>query len=67
MESVFTVSPGTVAYVTMEVIRDSNQAMLLAAATQKQCKVLDLGIAKDNEEDLEKILDDAFASGMIFF
>ncbi|KAJ7960384.1 Molybdopterin biosynthesis protein CNX1 [Quillaja saponaria] len=44
-------------------IRDSNRAMLLAAATQQQCKVLDLGIAKDNEEALEKILDDASASG----
>lgn len=45
-------------------IRDSNRAMLLAAATQLQCKVLDLGIAKDDEEGLGRILDDAFASGI---
>ncbi|XP_054790933.1 molybdopterin biosynthesis protein CNX1-like isoform X2 [Prosopis cineraria] len=45
-------------------IRDSNRAMLLAAAIQLQCKVLDLGIAKDDEEGLERILDDAFASGI---
>ncbi|KAI4308330.1 hypothetical protein L6164_031414 [Bauhinia variegata] len=45
-------------------IRDSNRAMLLAAAIQQQCKVLDLGIAKDDEEGLGMILDNAFASGI---
>lgn len=45
-------------------IRDSNRAMLLAAAVQLQCKVLDLGIAKDDKESLGRILDKAFASGI---
>ncbi|KAK7372644.1 hypothetical protein VNO80_06031 [Phaseolus coccineus] len=45
-------------------IRDSNRAMLLAAAVQLQCKVLDLGIAKDDKECLGRILDKAFASGI---
>lgn len=45
-------------------IRDSNRAMLLAAAVQFQCKVLDLGIAKDDEECLGRILDNAFTSGI---
>ncbi|KAK4279777.1 hypothetical protein QN277_011498 [Acacia crassicarpa] len=43
---------------------DSNRAMLLAAAIQFQCKVLDLGIAKDDEESMGRIWDDAFASGI---
>nr|KYP71069.1 Molybdopterin biosynthesis protein CNX1 [Cajanus cajan] len=45
-------------------IRDSNRAMLLAAAVQHQCKVLDFGIAKDDKEYQGKILDEAFASGI---
>ncbi|KAJ4850811.1 calnexin Cnx1 [Turnera subulata] len=45
-------------------IRDSNRAMLLAASVQKGCKVLDLGIARDEEKELERILDDAFSSGI---
>uniref|UniRef100_A0A2P2K9H5 Molybdopterin biosynthesis protein CNX1 n=1 Tax=Rhizophora mucronata TaxID=61149 RepID=A0A2P2K9H5_RHIMU len=45
-------------------IRDSNRTMLLAAAVQLQCKVLDLGIARDEEEELEKVLDKAFSSGI---
>lgn len=45
-------------------IRDSNRAMLLAAAVQHQCKVVDLGIAKDDEDCQGKILDKAFASGI---
>lgn len=45
-------------------IRDSNRAMILTAATQHQCKVLDLGIARDNEEEIERTLDNAFASGI---
>ncbi|GKV28745.1 hypothetical protein SLEP1_g37757 [Rubroshorea leprosula] len=45
-------------------IRDSNRAMLLAAAMRQECKVLDLGIVKDDEEQLENVLDGAFASGI---
>ncbi|XVF69338.1 hypothetical protein PTKIN_Ptkin11bG0072500 [Pterospermum kingtungense] len=45
-------------------IRDSNRAMLLAAATQQQCNVLDLGIVGDDEEKLERVLDSAFCSGI---
>ncbi|KAA8544413.1 hypothetical protein F0562_022425 [Nyssa sinensis] len=45
-------------------IRDSNRAMILAAATQQQCKVLDLGIACDDEEKIERILDSAFSAGI---
>lgn len=45
-------------------IRDSNRAMLLAAATQQQCKVVDLGIARDDEEELEKVLDKASSVGI---
>ncbi|KAK4482777.1 hypothetical protein RD792_009945 [Penstemon davidsonii] len=45
-------------------IRDSNRAMILAAAVQQQCDVLDLGIAPDDEEEIEKILDRAFSSGI---
>ncbi|KAG6590267.1 Molybdopterin biosynthesis protein CNX1, partial [Cucurbita argyrosperma subsp. sororia] len=44
-------------------IRDSNRAMLLAAAVQHQCKVIDLGIARDDESELEKILENAFSAG----
>ncbi|KAJ8750128.1 hypothetical protein K2173_014043 [Erythroxylum novogranatense] len=43
-------------------IRDSNRAMLLAAATQQQCKVLDLGIARDEKDELERVLDKAFSA-----
>uniref|UniRef100_A0A2N9J1U7 Molybdopterin biosynthesis protein CNX1 n=1 Tax=Fagus sylvatica TaxID=28930 RepID=A0A2N9J1U7_FAGSY len=45
-------------------IRDSNRAMILAAAVQQQCKVLDLGIARDDEEELERILDSALSAGI---
>ncbi|KAH6774832.1 molybdopterin biosynthesis CNX1 protein / molybdenum cofactor biosynthesis enzyme CNX1 [Perilla frutescens var. hirtella] len=45
-------------------IRDSNRAMMLAAAQQQQCEVLDLGIAHDNEEEIERIFDRAFSSGI---
>ncbi|KAK7320512.1 hypothetical protein VNO77_30051 [Canavalia gladiata] len=45
-------------------IRDSNRAMLLAAAVQHQCKVLNFGIAKDDEVCQGRILDEAFASGI---
>lgn len=38
--------------------------MLLAAAIQQQCKTVDLGIAHDNEEDLERILDQAISAGI---
>lgn len=45
-------------------IRDSNRAMILAAAEQQECKVVDLGIARDDEEELERILDAALCSGI---
>ncbi|XP_074296472.1 molybdopterin biosynthesis protein CNX1-like isoform X2 [Silene latifolia] len=45
-------------------IRDSNRAMLLAAAVEQRCKVVDLGIARDDEAELEKIIDKAFAAGV---
>ncbi|KAL3718468.1 hypothetical protein ACJRO7_003578 [Eucalyptus globulus] len=45
-------------------IRDSNRAMLLAAAMQQQCKVLDLGIARDDEEEIERIIQSALSSGI---
>ncbi|KAK1372496.1 Molybdopterin biosynthesis protein CNX1 [Heracleum sosnowskyi] len=45
-------------------IRDSNRAMMLAAATQHQCKVVDLGIAPDDEEETKRILNRAFSSGI---
>ncbi|KDP42916.1 hypothetical protein JCGZ_23858 [Jatropha curcas] len=45
-------------------IRDSNRSMLLAAAVQQQCKVLDLGIVGDDKEELERVMDKAFSSGI---
>ncbi|KAK6926455.1 MoeA, C-terminal, domain IV [Dillenia turbinata] len=45
-------------------IRDSNRAMLLAAAIQHHCKVLDLGVAPDDEEKLDKALDTALSAGI---
>lgn len=36
--------------------------MLLAAAMQQQCKVLDMGIARDDTEDLAKIFDTSISS-----
>ena len=38
--------------------------MILAAAVQQQCKVLDLGIARDDEDELERILDTALSAGI---
>uniref|UniRef100_A0A0E0DJI3 Molybdopterin biosynthesis protein CNX1 n=1 Tax=Oryza meridionalis TaxID=40149 RepID=A0A0E0DJI3_9ORYZ len=43
-------------------IRDSNRDMLLAAAIQHKCKVVDLGIAKDTEESLKEHMDAALSS-----
>ncbi|PKA56689.1 Molybdopterin biosynthesis protein CNX1 [Apostasia shenzhenica] len=45
-------------------IRDSNRAMLLAAAVQQHCKVVDLGISGDNEDNINKMLDAAIDSGV---
>ena len=50
--------------ITLLQIRDSNRAMILAAAAEQQCKVVDLGIARDDEEELERILDTALAAGI---
>ena len=43
-------------------IRDSNRAMLIAAAIQHKRKVVDLGIAKDTEESLKEHMDAALSS-----
>uniref|UniRef100_A0A0D3G186 Molybdopterin biosynthesis protein CNX1 n=1 Tax=Oryza barthii TaxID=65489 RepID=A0A0D3G186_9ORYZ len=48
--------------VTTVKIRDSNRAMLLAAAIQHKCKVVDFGIAKDTEESLKEHMDAALSS-----
>ncbi|GAB2214818.1 hypothetical protein Droror1_Dr00019182 [Drosera rotundifolia] len=45
-------------------IRDSNRSMLLAAAVQLNCKMVDLGIARDDERDLEQVIDSAFSAGV---
>lgn len=45
-------------------IRDSNRAMLLAAAVGQSCRVVDLGIAGDDKAELEKIMDKAFSAGV---
>lgn len=45
-------------------IRDSNRATLCAAAIQQQCKILDLGIARDDEEEIERIIQSALSSGI---
>lgn len=45
-------------------IRDSNRPMLLSSAVQQHCKVLDLGIAHDDEEEIQRVLDSAFSSGI---
>lgn len=37
--------------------------MILAAAVEQHCQVLDLGIVPDDEEEIEKILQSAFSSG----
>lgn len=44
-------------------IRDSNRAMLLAAVVQQSCKIMDLGIAQDDEAELSRVLDDAICGG----
>ncbi|XP_074556443.1 molybdopterin biosynthesis protein CNX1 isoform X1 [Curcuma longa] len=45
-------------------IRDSNRAMLIAAAVQQNCKVVDLGIACDKEDSLSEVFDAAIDSGI---
>ncbi|KAG7556003.1 MoaB/Mog-like domain superfamily [Arabidopsis suecica] len=45
-------------------IRDSNRAMLVAAVMQHQCKVVDLGIVRDDKKELERVLDEAISSGV---
>ena len=44
-------------------IRDSNRAMLVAAVTATGARVLDLGIARDVEGQLEGALEKAVAAG----
>ncbi|KAI3725257.1 hypothetical protein L1987_65038 [Smallanthus sonchifolius] len=43
-------------------IRDSNRAMIVAAATQHKCKIVDLGIARDDEDRIREVLDKALAA-----
>ncbi|KAJ0781278.1 putative transferase [Helianthus annuus] len=43
-------------------IRDSNRAMIVAAATQHKCKIVDLGIARDDEDEISAVLDKALAA-----
>ncbi|CAH1436199.1 unnamed protein product [Lactuca virosa] len=43
-------------------IRDSNRAMILAAAIQQKCKVVDLGIAGDDEDEIRAVLDKALST-----
>lgn len=38
--------------------------MLLAAAIQQQCKIIDLGIARDEEDRLNEVLDAAVNSNI---
>ncbi|KAJ0962934.1 hypothetical protein J5N97_028056 [Dioscorea zingiberensis] len=45
-------------------IRDSNRSMLLAATMQQQCKLVDLGIAHDDDESLNESFDKAINSGI---
>lgn len=54
----------TVGLLTRGQIRDSNRAMLLAATSQQECQVLDLGIVRDSEKEIEKVLEDAVSSGV---
>ncbi|EPS66354.1 hypothetical protein M569_08423, partial [Genlisea aurea] len=51
-------------YLNRGQIRDSNRAMLLAAAKQQQCEVVDLGIAGDDEKEIEIAVDKALSSGI---
>lgn len=55
------VEPGT-KNLTRGQIRDSNRAMLLAAANEQHCEIVDLGIAPDDDASLQRILDTAFDS-----
>lgn len=43
-------------------IRDSNRAMIIAAAIQQKCKVIDLGIARDDEDEIRRVLNKALSS-----
>ncbi|KAI3746764.1 hypothetical protein L6452_09203 [Arctium lappa] len=43
-------------------IRDSNRAMIAAASIQQKCKVIDLGIARDDEDELRTVLDKALSA-----
>lgn len=45
-------------------IRDSNRSMLLAAVMQQQCKLVDLGIARDDERSLDDSMDRALNSSI---
>nr|XP_027105046.1 molybdopterin biosynthesis protein CNX1-like isoform X1 [Coffea arabica] len=53
----------TVACLTRGQIRDSNRAMVIAAASQQQCKVIDLGIACDDKAKIDSALESAVSAG----
>lgn len=43
-------------------IRDSNKAILLAACAKLKCQTIDLGIARDDVQAVQKALDNAIVS-----
>ncbi|XP_004291534.1 PREDICTED: molybdopterin biosynthesis protein CNX1 [Fragaria vesca subsp. vesca] len=45
-------------------IRDSNRAMIMAASLQHHCEISDFGITRDDEEELEKIMNTVISSGI---
>lgn len=45
-------------------IRDSNRAMISAAVAQQNCEAVDLGIARDKEDEIERALNKAVSSGI---
>ncbi|KAI8102793.1 hypothetical protein M9434_005586 [Picochlorum sp. BPE23] len=44
-------------------VRDANRAMLVSAASASGARALDMGIARDTEENIEKALDEAMSLG----
>ncbi len=44
-------------------VRDANRAMLVSAVATSRARALDMGIARDSEENIEKTLDEAISIG----
>lgn len=44
-------------------VRDSNRCMLISAAGAVGARVMDLGIARDSEEEIERAMDEAISGG----